>query len=142
MIGQWTFDSAAWQAGQPYPAHWQNFYFPGADHGVLHATITGIPCDTGADYFYTANGGQTWAFTPLPMTPTGYFTESGAYARIGNNHIIMAGRVGCGVQSHSVALPSSSLCCAMRKATGRRARVRALPINPATSPWSTIPPGS
>lgn len=100
MIGQWTFDSAAWQAGQPYPAHWQNFYFLDADHGVLHATTTGIPCDTGAGYFYTANGGQTWAFTPLPMTPTGYFTESGAYARIGSNHIIMAGRVGCGVQGY------------------------------------------
>lgn len=101
MIGQWVFDSTAWAAGQPYPSYWQNFYFLDANHGVMHATTFGIPCDTGAGYFYTANGGQTWTFTPLPFPPTGYHTETSAYARIGTSHIIMAGRVGCGVQGYT-----------------------------------------
>lgn len=101
LIGQWVFDSAAWQAGQPYPAYWQNFHFLDANRGVIHATTFGIPCDTGAGYFHTANGGQTWTFTPLPMPPTGYHTESGGYARIGDSHLIMVGRVGCGVQGYT-----------------------------------------
>ncbi|MBP9592435.1 MAG: Ig-like domain-containing protein [Steroidobacteraceae bacterium] len=101
MIGQWVYDSAAWAAGQPYPGNWQNFYFLDADHGVMHASTYGIPCDTGAGYFYTANGGQTWTFTPLQFPPTGYHTETSAYARIGASHIIMAGRVGCGVQGYT-----------------------------------------
>jgi hypothetical protein len=101
MVGQWVFDNAAWVAGQPYPGQWQNFYFLDANRGVMHATTYGIPCDTGAGYFYTNNGGQTWTFTPLPFPPTGYHTETGAYARIGDGRVIMAGRVGCGVQGYT-----------------------------------------
>ncbi len=101
LIGQWAFDNAVWQAGQPYPVYWQNFYFLDANRGVMHASTAGIPCDTGAGYFYTANGGQTWTFTPLQFPPTGYHTETSAYARIGTSHIIMAGRVGCGVQGYT-----------------------------------------
>ena len=59
--------SPAWQAGQPYPAHWQNFYFLDADHGVLHATTTGIPCDTGAGYFYTATKNKKASSEKLRM---------------------------------------------------------------------------
>jgi hypothetical protein len=101
MIGQWVFDAAAWQAGQPYPGNWQNFRFLDANRGFMHATTAGIPCDTGAGYFYTANGGQTWTFTPLQFPPTGYHTESSGYTRIGNSRVIMVGRVGCGVQGYT-----------------------------------------
>lgn len=100
LVGQWAFDQAAWLAGTPYPV-WSNFYFLDANHGVMHATTYGIPCDTGGFYFYTADGGQHWTTTPLPLTPTGYHVETSAYARIGNSHIVMAGRVGCGVQGYN-----------------------------------------
>ncbi len=101
LIGQWTFDQAAWDTGTwPYPIHWQNFHFLDADRGVMHATTRGIPCDVGANYFYTGDGGQSWNTTALPLTPTGYHVQTGAYARIGDSHLIMAGRVGCGVQGY------------------------------------------
>lgn len=100
LVGHWPFDQAAWNAGTPYPV-WTNFYFLDASRGVMHATTFGIPCDTGGFYFYTTDGGQHWSTTPLPLTPTGYHVETSAYARIGSSHIVMAGRVGCGVQGYN-----------------------------------------
>ena len=100
--GQWIFDQAAWNtATWPYPGHWDNFYFLDRDHGVMHATAFGIPCDSGGGYFQTGDGGQTWTVRPLPMTPTGYHVLTNGYARIGASHIVMAGTVGCGVQGYS-----------------------------------------
>ncbi len=104
MVGQWIYDPAAWAAGQPYPGYWQEFYFLDANRGVMHATAVGIPCDTGAGYFYTANGGQTWTFTPLPMTPTGYHTAPAGYARIGDSRIVVVGRVGCAAQGYTAGM--------------------------------------
>jgi len=101
-VGQWIFDQAAWNtATWPYPGHWDNFYFLDRDHGVMHATAFGIPCDSGGGYFQTGDGGQTWTVRPLPMTPTGYHVLTNGYARIGASHIVMAGTVGCGVQGYS-----------------------------------------
>jgi hypothetical protein len=102
LIGEWIFDQAAWDtATWAYPMHWQNFHFLDADRGVMHATTAGIPCDVGANYFYTADGGQTWNLAALPLTPTGYHVTTSAYARIGDDHLVMAGRVGCGVQGYN-----------------------------------------
>ena len=101
-IGQWIFDQAAWDtASWPYPAHWDNFYFLDRDHGVMHATAFGIPCDSGGGYFQTGDGGQTWTVRPLPMTASGYHVLTNGYARIGGSHIVMAGTVGCGVQGYT-----------------------------------------
>jgi hypothetical protein len=101
MIGQWIYDDAAFKtATWPYPI-WTEFHFLDANRGVMHATTFGIPCDTGAYYFQTTDGGQHWSTTPLPLTPTGYHVETSAYARIGDSHIVMAGRVGCGVQGYN-----------------------------------------
>ncbi len=101
-IGQWIFDQTAWNTGTwAYPSHWQNFYFLDQNRGVLHATAAGIPCDGGGGYFYTADGGQSWNLAPLPLTPTGYHVQTSAYARIGDAHLLMVGRVGCGVQGYN-----------------------------------------
>ena len=101
-IGQWIFDQAAWNtATWPYPGHWDNFYFLDRDHGVMHATALGIPCDSGGGYFQTGDGGQTWTVRLLPMTATGYHVLTNGYARIGGSHIVMAGTVGCGVQGYT-----------------------------------------
>jgi hypothetical protein len=100
LVGHWPFDQAAWMAGTPYPV-WTNFHFLDASHGVMHATTYGIPCDTGGFYFFTTDGGQHWSTAPLPLTPTGYHVETSAYARIGGSHLVMAGRVGCGVQGYT-----------------------------------------
>ena len=97
-----NIDPDAWNTGTwLYPYHWENFYFLDQDRGVMHATTAGIPCDVGANYFYTTDGGQTWNTTALPLTPTGYHVQTQAYARIGDAHLIMAGRVGCGVQGYN-----------------------------------------
>lgn len=100
MVGQWIFDPMAWSAGARYPLHWTNFHFLDADRGVVHATRSGIPCDPGDAYFWTADGGMHWQTTPLPLTPTGYHVQASAYARIGDGRLVMAGRVGCGVQGY------------------------------------------
>jgi hypothetical protein len=101
-IGQWIFDQAAWEtATWPYPLWDLDFYFLDANRGFVHATTLGIPCDVGAHYFYTNDGGQTWNTTTLPLTPTGYHARTRAYARIGDDHVIMVGSVGCGVQGYN-----------------------------------------
>ena len=101
-IGQWTFDQAAWDTGSwPYPLWELDFYFLDANRGFVHATTPGIPCDVGVHVFYTTDGGQIWNTTTLPLTPTGYHARTRAYARIGGDHVIMAGSVGCGVQGYN-----------------------------------------
>lgn len=101
-VGQWIFDPVAWATGTwAYPQHWTNFHFLDAERGVLHATAAGIPCDSGGGYFQTANGGRSWTLRPLPLPPTGYHVQTSAYARIGDSHLLMAGRVGCGVQGYT-----------------------------------------
>jgi len=101
-IGQWIFDQAAWETGTwPYPLWDLDFYFLDANRGFVHATTPGIPCDVGTHYFYTNDGGQTWNTTTLPLTPTGYHARTRAYTRIGDDHVIMVGSVGCGVQGYN-----------------------------------------
>ncbi len=102
MIGEWVFDRNAWNAGNWwYPLHWTNFHFLDENRGVVHATQLGIPCDPGGAYFWTSDGGHHWQVTPLPLTPTGYHLQTGGYARIGDSRLVMAGRVGCGVQGYN-----------------------------------------
>ncbi len=103
MVGQWTYDDAAFRAGTvAYPAWWLDFHFLDQDRGVVLATSFGIPCGFCAGgYFFTSDGGQHWSPVGLPLTPTGYHITSNAYARIGANHLIMAGRVGIAAQGYS-----------------------------------------
>ncbi|MEW5756215.1 MAG: CFI-box-CTERM domain-containing protein [Pseudomonadota bacterium] len=106
MIGQWEFDQTQWDTRTwAYPAWWLDFHFLDADRGVVLAAISCIPCGAcGAGYFHTDDGGQHWGTTGLPLTPTGYsisYSDSMRYARIGMDHLIAAGRVGCGVQGYN-----------------------------------------
>lgn len=100
LVGQWIFDATQWAtATWPYPV-WTEFFFVDANRGFMHATTAGIPCDTGGAYFYTTDGGAHWTTGALPMTPTGYHVEATAIAHDGT-HLIVTGRVGCGVQGYS-----------------------------------------
>jgi uncharacterized repeat protein (TIGR01451 family) len=101
-IGQWVSDSDAWMQGAPYPAWWRSFHFADANHGVVLAATRCLPCGAcGSGYFVTSDGGGQWAFTPLPLTPTGYAISPDAYAQINQNHWLMAGHVGCAVQGYN-----------------------------------------